>query len=161
MDGLIIIMTTHVPNHAISYSSHVALMNQGRVVATGSPEQVIIEKNLMEIYGIDVKIFEIVDSATGELTQILRAGKVMSANLLHLSLFAYFQNIRPRDSIPARLCPRSTQMSAWKNCGLSTKSRMLYKCPFPILAESQIQLSLGIHDNGPSPGYGFFQRFAR
>ena len=66
-DGLLVIMTTHVPNHAIIYASHVALMNQGRLVIIGKPEDVITEKNLREIYSIDVKIFQVSDPATGEM----------------------------------------------------------------------------------------------
>ena len=66
-EGLIIIMTSHVPNHAITYASHVTLMNQGRLVAMGKPEQVITERNLRDIYGIDVRIFDVSDPVTGEM----------------------------------------------------------------------------------------------
>jgi iron complex transport system ATP-binding protein len=65
-DGLLVIMTSHVPNHAILYASHVSLMNQGRLVIVGEPEDVITEKNLREIYSIDVNIFEVIDPTTGE-----------------------------------------------------------------------------------------------
>ncbi len=34
-EGLSVIMTSHVPNHAITYASHVALMNHGRLVVAG------------------------------------------------------------------------------------------------------------------------------
>jgi iron complex transport system ATP-binding protein len=66
-EGLSIIMTSHVPNHAITYASHVSLMNHGRLVVMGHPEDVITEKNLREIYGIDVRVFEVNDPATGDL----------------------------------------------------------------------------------------------
>ena len=66
-DGLLVIMTSHVPNQAITYASHVTLMNQGRLVTMGKPEDVITEKNLREIYSIDVKIFEVSDPVTGDL----------------------------------------------------------------------------------------------
>jgi iron complex transport system ATP-binding protein len=64
-EGLIIIMTSHIPNHAITYANHVSLMNHGYLVASGKPEEVITEKNLREIYNIDVRIFEISDPLTG------------------------------------------------------------------------------------------------
>jgi len=64
-DGLIVIMTSHIPNHAITYASHVTLMNCGRLVVSGNPEDVITEKNLREIYSMDVRVFEISDPLTG------------------------------------------------------------------------------------------------
>lgn len=66
-DGLLVIMASHMPNQAITYASHVTLMNQGRLVIMGKPEDVITEKNLREIYSIDVKIFEVSDPVTGAL----------------------------------------------------------------------------------------------
>jgi iron complex transport system ATP-binding protein len=66
-EGLMVIMSTHVPNHAINYASHTTLMNQGRLVAMGSPEDVITEANLKEIYGIDVRVFEVSDPVTGDI----------------------------------------------------------------------------------------------
>jgi len=66
-EGLIVVMTSHVPNHAITYASHVTLMNQGRLIAMGKPEEVITEKSLNDIYGIDVRIFDVIDPNTGDL----------------------------------------------------------------------------------------------
>ena len=66
-EGLIVVMTSHVPNHAITYASHVTLMNQGRLIAMGKPEVVITEKSLNDIYGIDVRIFDVIDPNTGDL----------------------------------------------------------------------------------------------
>jgi iron complex transport system ATP-binding protein len=66
-DGLLVMMTSHVPNHAISYASRVTLMHQGRLVAAGKPEDVITERNMREIYGIDVRMFEVPDPVTGEM----------------------------------------------------------------------------------------------
>ncbi len=55
--GLSIVMSSHLPNQALLYSSRVVLMREGGILATGNPDEVISEKNLREIYGIDVKIF--------------------------------------------------------------------------------------------------------
>jgi iron complex transport system ATP-binding protein len=74
-EGLTIIMTSHIPNHAITYASKVALMKNGRFIAIGDPGDVITEGNLKEIYGIEVKIFEIKDSATGEAFRFCEALK--------------------------------------------------------------------------------------
>jgi iron complex transport system ATP-binding protein len=65
--GLIVIMTSHVRNHAITDASYVALMNQGRLVVTGRPDEVITEQNLKDIYKIDVKILEVHDPVTGRM----------------------------------------------------------------------------------------------
>jgi iron complex transport system ATP-binding protein len=74
-EGLIVIMSSHVPNHAITYASHVALMHQGRMVAAGKPAEVVTEANLREIYRIDVRIFEIRDPATGEILRFCESVK--------------------------------------------------------------------------------------
>ncbi len=57
--GMSIIMTSHLPNHALLYSSRVALMHSGRFIAIGSPETVIDEANMKTTYGIDVKILAV------------------------------------------------------------------------------------------------------
>jgi len=55
--GLSLMMSSHLPNHALLYSSKVALMHNGGVFAIGNPDDVISEESLQEIYGIEVKIF--------------------------------------------------------------------------------------------------------
>lgn len=64
-EGLTVVMTTHFPNHAFAYSSRVAMMKDGKFLAVGRPEEIITEKHLKEAYGIDVRIFSVVDSASG------------------------------------------------------------------------------------------------
>jgi iron complex transport system ATP-binding protein len=65
-EGLSVIMTSHVPNHAITYASHVSLMHHGRLAVTGKPDDVITEKNLREIYNVEVRVFEVSDPVTGD-----------------------------------------------------------------------------------------------
>jgi iron complex transport system ATP-binding protein len=55
--GLSIMMSSHLPNHALLYSSRVVLMREGGILAMGNPSEVISEESLRQIYGIDVKIF--------------------------------------------------------------------------------------------------------
>ena len=54
--GLTVLMTTHLPNHAFLCSSRVALMNNGRFLAVGGCEEVMSEGNLRTTYGIDLRI---------------------------------------------------------------------------------------------------------
>jgi ABC-type cobalamin/Fe3+-siderophores transport system ATPase subunit len=60
-EGLPAIMTTHFPNHALTYSSKVALMSKGAMLAVGRSEDIVTRENMREIYGIDVRIFSISD----------------------------------------------------------------------------------------------------
>ena len=55
--GLSIVMSSHLPNHALLHSSRVVLMREGGVLSMGAPDDVINEANLRRIYGIKVKIF--------------------------------------------------------------------------------------------------------
>jgi iron complex transport system ATP-binding protein len=54
--GLCVMMSSHLPNHALLFSSKVALMNGNGILALGKPDDVIDEESLGEIYGIEVKI---------------------------------------------------------------------------------------------------------
>ena len=56
-NGLTVIMTSHLPNHALQYSSKVVLMNGGKFLAIGNPDEVMTEKSLRNTYDINVKIF--------------------------------------------------------------------------------------------------------
>ena len=65
-EGLSIIMTSHFPNHAFSFSSRVAVMNNNTFIAVGDPEEVITEENLRATYGMDVRIFSVIDPTNGD-----------------------------------------------------------------------------------------------
>jgi ABC-type cobalamin/Fe3+-siderophores transport system ATPase subunit len=54
--GLAVLMATHVPDHALFIASQVALMKAGGFLARGTPQEVVTEKNLKALYGIDVRI---------------------------------------------------------------------------------------------------------
>lgn len=58
-EGLGVVMTTHVPDHAFLCADRVALMKSGRLLALGSPEEVVTESALRHVYGIDVRVVEV------------------------------------------------------------------------------------------------------
>ncbi len=57
--GLTIVMTSHFPEHAFLCASKVAILKNDRTAVTGPCDDVVTEKNLREIYRIQVKIAEI------------------------------------------------------------------------------------------------------
>jgi iron complex transport system ATP-binding protein len=57
--GLPIIMTSHFPDHAFLVSSKVALMKQGGFIGVGTPDEVITDSNLEEVYNIRVKVVSV------------------------------------------------------------------------------------------------------
>lgn len=65
-EGLAVIMTTHFPNHAFSYSTRATLMHKGVFLGQGAPERVLTEQNLRLAYDIDVKIYSVVDTENFE-----------------------------------------------------------------------------------------------
>jgi iron complex transport system ATP-binding protein len=52
--GLGIVMSTHNPDHALSLSSRVALMNHGRIVVSGLANDVLTAERIREVYGVEV-----------------------------------------------------------------------------------------------------------
>ena len=55
-EGLTMIMTTHDPNHALLFPGRVVLMQEGRLIATGSATEVITEASLAATYGIEIAV---------------------------------------------------------------------------------------------------------
>jgi iron complex transport system ATP-binding protein len=53
-DGLTIVMVLHDINQAIRYSDQIVVMKDGEVVMKGSPDNVITEGAIKQIYGVDV-----------------------------------------------------------------------------------------------------------
>lgn len=56
--GLAIIMSTHYPDHALQYASKVALMKNNGINSIGIPHEIVTEKSLTDIYGVDVRIVD-------------------------------------------------------------------------------------------------------
>lgn len=54
--GIIVIMTTHTPDHVFLCGSDVLLLTREREILRGTPEQVMTPENMRRAYGIDVCI---------------------------------------------------------------------------------------------------------
>ena len=64
--GISIIMSTHLPDHAMLLSGKVALMSNGSFITIGSIDAVMTESNLRETYGIDVRYLSVYDQTSGK-----------------------------------------------------------------------------------------------
>jgi iron complex transport system ATP-binding protein len=65
--GLAVVMASHFPDHALLFSQKVALMKAGSFLATGSPSQIITDKNLGSLYGMEISVIKTSDPNTGEM----------------------------------------------------------------------------------------------
>jgi iron complex transport system ATP-binding protein len=63
--GLSVIMTSHFPNHAITFAGHTAIMHKGGFIAQGTSEEIINEANLNKAYGIDIRVYIFIDPVDG------------------------------------------------------------------------------------------------
>ncbi len=54
--SLTIVAVLHDVNHALEYCDNLFLLDQGKIVNTGSPEKVITPKVMKEVYNLNVKI---------------------------------------------------------------------------------------------------------
>jgi iron complex transport system ATP-binding protein len=54
--GLAIVLSTHDPDHAFSVASRVALLDGGRLVARGTPHEVLTPERLRAVYGVRVAV---------------------------------------------------------------------------------------------------------
>jgi len=54
-----IVLSTHNPDHVFLYNSKVAVVKDGRLAVTGTPEEVMSEALLKSLYDIDMKIIDI------------------------------------------------------------------------------------------------------
>lgn len=54
--GLAIVLSTHDPGHAFACADRVALMKAGRIVALGTPQDVLTPQRLRDLYGVEVAV---------------------------------------------------------------------------------------------------------
>jgi iron complex transport system ATP-binding protein len=54
--GPTVLMTTHQPNHALTWSDRAVLMREGAVILSGPPHEVVTGDNLSSLYGIPVRV---------------------------------------------------------------------------------------------------------
>lgn len=57
--GLVIIMATHIPDHAFILARQVAILNRGRIEYQGAPETVITDENMKATYGVVVRVVRV------------------------------------------------------------------------------------------------------
>lgn len=62
--GIAVLMTSHYPDHALLFSSQVALMKDGRFLNIGKPEEVMTDKALGNVYGLEVSLVSAKDPYT-------------------------------------------------------------------------------------------------
>ena len=54
--GLAVLLSTHDPDHAFSIGDRVALLDRGRLIAQGSPHDVLTPERLRAVYGVSVAV---------------------------------------------------------------------------------------------------------
>ncbi len=53
-DGYTVVLSTHNPQHALTYADAILALHGGRVLAHGAPEAVLTAPTLQTLYGVDV-----------------------------------------------------------------------------------------------------------
>jgi iron complex transport system ATP-binding protein len=76
-----VVMATHFPNHAFYFQNNdvptrVALLHEGRFLAIGSPDEIICEKNMKQLYGVNAKLISYSANGQKTLKQIVPIGTV-------------------------------------------------------------------------------------
>jgi iron complex transport system ATP-binding protein len=56
LKAMTIVMVLHDINHAAAYSDQIIMMKEGAIYSDGSPEEVIIERNISEVFGVSARI---------------------------------------------------------------------------------------------------------
>ena len=59
--GYLVIQSTHDPNHALQYSDHVLILQEGQLSSQGPPEEVLTSQSLETLYQVPVGIHEFGD----------------------------------------------------------------------------------------------------
>jgi iron complex transport system ATP-binding protein len=62
--GMSIMMTSHYPDHALLFSSRVALMKDGQFLGIGKPTEVMTDEALAKVYDMEVSIITVDDPNT-------------------------------------------------------------------------------------------------
>ena len=68
--GITVLMATHAPDHALFVADRVALMQAGRLLAVGTPDDVMTEDNLRTLYRTEIRVVTVED---GEGRPLVRA----------------------------------------------------------------------------------------
>ena len=60
-EGYTVIQTTHNPEQSYQYSDRILTLQQGRVLAEGTPKEVLTEKTIRALYGVEVDVVSLRD----------------------------------------------------------------------------------------------------
>ena len=60
-EGYTVIQTTHNPEQSYRYSDRILTIQQGRVLAEGTPKEVLTEKTIRALYGVEVDVVSLRD----------------------------------------------------------------------------------------------------
>ena len=60
--GYAVIMTTHMPNHAIMLQGKTAILNRSGELICGETEQIVTDENLRDIYQVDVRVVDVAEA---------------------------------------------------------------------------------------------------
>lgn len=71
-EGYAVLLSTHNPQHALSYATRILALSGGRVAALGAPSQALTPKLIRTLYGVDVA-FE--DTEQGRVIVPVTAGR--------------------------------------------------------------------------------------
>lgn len=58
-EGMAIVMATHFPDHAFLCADQVVMLKNRRIMAIGTPDQVMTDGNMTTAYGVDIRIMEV------------------------------------------------------------------------------------------------------
>ncbi len=61
-DGKLILLSSHNPQHALSYGDHVLVLHDGKIEQQGIPQQIITSECIKHVYGVDVQMLDYTDS---------------------------------------------------------------------------------------------------
>ena len=65
--NIAVLMSCHFPEHAFLYTNRVVLLNEGRILHSGTPDETITPERLKKLYGVDVDIITVKNRMNQEL----------------------------------------------------------------------------------------------
>lgn len=72
--NIAVLMSCHFPEHAFLYSTRVVLLNEGRILHSGAPEEAITSERLKILYGVDVEIVTVKTRFNNEIKVCVPSG---------------------------------------------------------------------------------------
>ena len=131
-DGRTVVMVLHNLNLAARYADHLIAMTDGRIVASGGPEQVITDSLLRDVFDIEAGVIE--DQRTGRPLVLPRAAsQIIRARECRIARCPLNRNTRSADRHTSR---GSSHIREWltslcRNLGDSFTARDAGRCDAP------------------------------